>query len=700
MPTSSRTPVVLNVLTNQLNIVFPASWEKLLDRYTIWRYQLSPSQNTYRVKVDTKNFPARFTNDYKNTFDRPFFFFQFETPTAALYTLVRYGETPKPWLYRFGKAPLVEPEAIRSEVVHPRELKPHVILKLMLALCFFETRPDREQERRVCQSKFFLSVKLGRGGNSLTAVEIIPKVSGTFSGCVMTLTAASKKFVRVTEAKSLNYADVDGFYELFHSEGQTYLRQLRPNQVATFTGAMYYLPKKKYEPAKADWYVDGGNLHPNLWRQNRSYLVRHVQERLISFLNAFDFQASYAVESMKKLQLKEVNLPIKQLQPIQVIDNRLNNTDGLTEQYLQWLNSYQFPIGKKNGKKVTTPLAFKLVETATASTAQPLLVLNDAEKAAFGYDEGTDLEAGTPRLLTSERRPDPYQLLYGLLPDCTKQSLNVNLNKVGEYTSATDYLTYPLPAQVGQIEEEQDDSKDKDTNVTVAKNLGRNLEVCISELWLKWVIAERAGDLSANGALPHFSQWQSWGFMHCDTLLYTQDGQVRFEDLSTPPRRELRERFTDWAAIRDTYRTRTHKKEKDDDTSFRDAYFVLIGQGYVEIERTDVMAMPNWPALKAIKEQNSLLGPKTREALGVYAGGIWYNAESNKYIVSGYQSSNGREARGHHVYQLHSYGPVGESDITALLGLLTVTFVRKNQYTVLPYPFDLLRLYQELTQQV
>ena len=84
----------------------------------------------------------------------------------------------------------------------------------------------------------------------------------------------------------------------------------------------------------------------------------------------------------------------------------------------------------------------------------------------------------------------------------------------------------------------------------------------------------------------------------------------------------------------------------------------------------------------------------------MYAGGIWYQSEVQRYIVGGTQSSNAAEARGHHVYQIHQYSGIESAQLTTLLSLLTVTFVRRNQYTVWPYPFDLIRLYREVVESI
>ena len=84
------------VATNQLHIMPPTGdWAALLGKYSLWRYQLSDEQNRFRKFAD-KQFFSRFTNDYKNKFDQPFYFFTFEQPAAALYTLLPADAVPRP----------------------------------------------------------------------------------------------------------------------------------------------------------------------------------------------------------------------------------------------------------------------------------------------------------------------------------------------------------------------------------------------------------------------------------------------------------------------------------------------------------------------------------------------------------------------------------------------------------------------------
>lgn len=684
-----RPAAVLSVPTNQLHVEFPADWSRLSQRYTLWRYRLSERQNNHQRWAD-RRFYERFTNAYKNQFDRPFYFYTFDTPAAALYTLVPNGQHPEPWRYTFGNSAQDVPEEISAEIIAPDEVRPHVLLKLMVALCFYEASPN-DQERRVCQSKFFLRVKGKSGGNFLTVVEVKPTVEQEISPYPLTLTVEANLFAKVRSAEDKAYTATNTYYELLDSQGHTYFRQLRPSQVASFAGDLYQkkvLPGKK---AQADWHNDGDKLNADRYKESRSYLVWHVQQRLLTFLAGYDFRVTAAAEPMERQANRKELLPLQRFQAIQVLDNRLNKAGVNIDKYSVWLTNHVFQTSAG-----ATTLPFVLVEPAAIDATKPLLVLNDTDKSAFGY---TDDQAN---LLTEQGIEDPYQILYRKLPGVVKQSLNVNPNRAEDFTQPESYLTYSLAtATVSPTTEQQEDGDASPSDKAAAKELKgltRNLEVCVSELWLKWVISAQTDGLSTNN-LPFLAQLSDeWGFVTDNLLLYFQQGTMQFADLTTPAGKSLlKERFSAWSEIKRHFMDRTRKSSDKADVALRTAYFVLIGKETVEIERTAVMAMPNWSVIKPIKDADPTRSARTQQAIGVYAGGVWYNAQTNRYVVSGTESSAGKEAHGHHLYQLHTYAAIEPAHLATLVAMLTVTFVRKNRFTVLPYPFDLIRLQRELS---
>lgn len=708
MPKTQQAPKELVVPTNQLHIKLPPDYSKLLQAYSIWRYRLSPSQERYRrFQAKPGMFYPSFTNAYKDQIDRPFYFFTFDEPQASLYTLLPVGHTAKPWLYHFGNPNQVPAEEITAELVSPDELalQPPVLIKLLLAMCFYE-HSERERERRVCQSKFYLRVKGAANGKRLVAVEIKPQVDSEGDLHTLTVKVAATTFAKIDPAKVGTYAALGTYYELFASMGHTYLRQLRPSQVATFAGDVYKQAPAKNKRTTADWHHNGNKREPDKYRESRSYQVRHVQERLQGFLTAHGFGVELAEETMQRLRPQATPLPLNLLPIIEVVDNRLNRTDVPAARYVAWLNGRRFESGGK-----AFALSFALTAADQVSAAQPLLVLTDAGKEAF---VGQNWQPG---LLATAGYADPYQQLYAQLPEAVKQTMNVNLNEIAKFAVADDYLRYDFPApppkptatKIGETPTETDETRKQRTTATKQLNtLNLKADVCLTELWLKWVLAGKA-PVALAASLPLLNTLSDdWAFLTDDTLLYFKAGELAFAHVEEPAgKRILKERFMPWQDLKEHFMAcrpkYAHHKPGDEDEADKDirkAHFVLVGREVFELEHTETIAMPNWPVIRAIKAQNPEASAKRQEAIGVYAGGIWYQPQTQRYLVGGTQASNAAEARGHHLYQIHQYEGGASGQLPTLLSLLTVTFVRRNQYTVWPYPFDLIRLYREVAEPI
>ncbi len=450
----------------------------------------------------------------------------------------------------------------------------------------------------------------------------------------------------------------------------------------------------------ADWHHNGSKAEPDKYRESRSYQVRHVQERLHEFLGTYGFEVQLGEEPMQRLRPRPTPLPLHLLPTIQVLDNRLNRSGVPVAEYVQWLRSHGF----KSGKQVFS-LAFELVaEAQQVRPGQPLLVLTDATKEAFIQDR-------QPGLLAAAGYLDPYPGLYEQLPGIVKQTLNVNPNDLAKFALADSYLAYYLPAPPPAPSEEDAASSETDearkqrrTAAKQLKVLNLKADVCLTELWLKWVLAGRATAAPAT-CLPLLDTLSDeWAFLTDDTLLYFEQGQLTFAYVDEPAgKRVLKERFMPWQDLKQHFMARrpkyAHHKPDDDteaDKDIRKAHFVLVGREVFELERTETMAMPNWPVIQALRAQDATVSAKSQAAVGVYAGGIWYHEAARRYVVGGVDATKMAEARGHHFYQIHQYGDADAAQLPTLLSLLSVTFVRNNQFTVWPYPFDLIRLHREV----
>ena len=74
---------------------------------------------------------------------------------------------------------------------------------------------------------------------------------------------------------------------------------------------------------------------------------------------------------------------------------------------------------------------------------------------------------------------------------------------------------------------------------------------------------------------------------------------------------------------------------------------------------------------------------------------IWYDITTQSYSVGTPSSPNPSEPRAKKLRKLNFYKGKEAFDENLFLELLAVQFVRNKQYTVYPYPFDLIRLYCE-----
>ena len=93
------------------------------------------------------------------------------------------------------------------------------------------------------------------------------------------------------------------------------------------------------------------------------------------------------------------------------------------------------------------------------------------------------------------------------------------------------------------------------------RELALKLDVCLSELWLKWVIAGKAPAEAGSPALPLLHQLTNeWGFITNNWLLYFEQGALRFADLDTPQgKRLLKARFTSWSELKQRFLSRQLK---------------------------------------------------------------------------------------------------------------------------------------------
>lgn len=108
----------------------------------------------------------------------------------------------------------------------------------------------------------------------------------------------------------------------------------------------------------------------------------------------------------------------------------------------------------------------------------------------------------------------------------------------------------------------------------------------------------------------------------------------------------------------------------------------------------DITPIISWRRLwNVYKRIGKFLGPRQSDV--VYYQGMWYDPSDNSYMVGGSDGIEQKQARANAIrrFRVIASGKVGI--MPDMMELMAVGFVRLRQYTVVPYPFKLLRLYVE-----
>jgi hypothetical protein len=631
------------ISTNNFLISRKIDFKTLESEFRVLKYTLSEAQNNFRKFAD-KNFYARFTNNYKENFDIPFYYHLH----SGLYALAPKEGVVKKWFYTFSE----QEEIVVSEIAFDK-LELHVLMKLLVALFFFN---ESEQQRRVCQSRFFAVGK--SNGNRLVGVQFeLKQVNENDESTEFHIKSGAINFIKKDRSKiNPQYISTDSYYEKLVKEGMTYLRQLRPSKVSNFTGDVYTnnIPFK-VERARLDWHSD------SKYQETKSFLVHTFKERFKFFLTRYNIHIIEKEQEFTRLEKNENSyLPIDLLDTIKVFDNRLSRNIPI-ERYVNLFNSLY-----------ENRLRFEI--THNVNDANRLLVIHDCQAKDFFSDE-------SGKGVLSEGYTDPYKDLYLKFPDIPKQSIIINPHDGTDFENPINYLDYNF-------------FEDSDLELFRTK-----LEVCLNELLLKSVLH---GQFEAFRVLPFLSdnpQILEWGFISNKSLMYFVDGSLMFADLSTRAGKEtFASKFMRWSELLNVFKSRKpFLPEEELEDHISRSVFIVKGNNIIEIERLDEAVLPEMEKITELKADNPKKSARSRDAITVYSGGVWFNERESAYVVSGAHSMNWREPRAHHIYKIHQHQSENAIPLDIVVKLLCVKFVRNRQFTVYPFFFDLLRLNTEIS---
>lgn len=667
------------MILNTTNIVIEQAndlnYHKLAEKYLLIKYPV-PSSFT-SLRRNSQYAFARFHNAYKSQLDYPYYFWSWQ---LGLYVLFPINEKPQRLSLDFLNTS-VEPEHMSFE-----QIPLHVLLKLLVADYFYN---KIEQRDRICQSKFFV---FGKGrGKILTTVQLELRHDYTNSS-----SDGSKEFFLIPQARTLikqdkkhtnaDYVDYAIYYEQVIKDELIYYRQVKSDKVRewknTNTGYdLFAEPDKAARQnmnlgkAQLPWHKEKG------YEETRGFIAYKFQENFCKYLaQEYGIQTRPKQQEFKIIQplafskidgFSKTGLPVQELKVVYILDNRL-----IDKETGQTFNRQ--PLSKLIAllnNEYSNSLKVKFVELPEDQITddEDVLVIQDYQKHDFKVN---DEDEPVGFLAQNGYRDDPKVKLYVAHKNTVKQSISFNLN--GRPSKNADWKTY------------------FDYKLELSETIKNKLLVCFNELYLKRLTMK---DIQPS---PGFSLYfinkvkiDQYMFLYNQTLLYIRDKRFYFIDVAKDKNllhNKLTQYDVQYRELVQTFKKKYQYDEKTDEEleeKLSTTHFIL-GQGtIVEIEDTEERLLVNYKQIE--KQQFSNRSKK------VVAGaqGVSLSKDGGSYAVGSVEAAKPALPRASKMRRLDFYKGDSKNHKSNIAKMLTVQFVRNKQYTVYPYPFDLIRLFNE-----
>lgn len=334
----------------------------------------------------------------------------------------------------------------------------------------------------------------------------------------------------------------------YDKSGFVVFKQLSPDEVASHTGALFYLYSNRANKPHIHYH----NQSNTKIEPCRGHSLHKFIGKFMSWLTDKGVPVVQKTRDWEKLKLtgkSKKGIDLKQLDIIFLYDARWNITNNPVSEYQRSL------------QQMFSDIDWKIINELSEAENQPTLILQDAN--AEDYEEGN--------LLANEI--DPYHAIKSAHRQTPTQFINVNPNKPKDKADQPSYLSYPLV----ELQKASNGKESKDTD------WGRKFRVAILQLYMKNVVLN---NLSASQHLPLsgvLNQLIQFGYVRKRSY---QDGDSRvsigyraflqfendhliFSNLTTPderkPLEDLCERFGyDWYDIEEILIERRYKQDKDD----------------------------------------------------------------------------------------------------------------------------------------
>lgn len=441
-----------------------SSFKKFNEEVVIYKFAL-PS-----YIQDKYNEYAILHNWAKDNLNLPYYL---NIPSKKLYVLVPKGETVSELKY--------EDKPLASSVFtdYTATGQFHIVVKLLLAKYFELT------ENFVSNDKFFLHASVNKSKTWATVLKI--DVAHNYRN------ADAIEFSIKDEAnrlKNLSVEDYGKYYlkEIIYGQsirnGQTFFKQLKRKEIKEFQGLLFAKPKTGFVGNSKTKINYHSILDSSGHESSKAFLLERFTTKFLLFLNEYGIKSN-----SKELQLSKVEIE-KQRTGLDIKNFNISLIDG------------------RKVKKKKLEEIFKSNEEVSF-TDKNIADLKENDSCLFVMDYNK--EDFAERFKDEQ---DPYKTFKESLQHkgIAKQGICINENYFDDDASDTetnkeDYLTYE-----GLNE----------------KDLGRNLGICVTQLFLKRTLLNKNASL-----LPHNETLQTQCFCFRNHLLFAEGDNLEIEKFET-----------------------------------------------------------------------------------------------------------------------------------------------------------------------
>lgn len=563
--------------TTTLLLTRPAHYQGLAECYQLLRYEL-PRDLPYLI-TDKNELWGKMQNILQAQIEHPYRVFYYDKLDGkqkwVVYVLLsKQNEPPVVTMPISSDAPLP------WRRVSFEELDFHVLVKLLYVANMHGPHKGRFTGQGSC---YIHAKKKGKTAHICAEIVISEDVQTEAIDLVrqFKIEAHATLFFKREKYPSGELSRYPAFGRRTAPNGAVYFLQLSPDEIIQ--------AKSRKEPVFGQGPTKGGRT--TLDYLDLDDLDASTGKILSDFISDFRaFLAQFGIESEPKTRAfqlfeapkeKDLELDLTQLNPVGVFDHRKNKSLPLAD----FLKLFQ---------KICPKNTFVELD-CLHDQKRPVLILQDYQKDDFG----------NCNLFGNEE--DPYATLYKERWDIPKQSLMVNFPtkarlaaKQEKNLTVEEYLAYSLPDET---------------------QLKRNLEVCLSQLYLKTLVCLHEPLAGRLPVLPpefiYLRKFRNIPKLKIpfETMLYMKEDQLRFLDLRHLDQRmqavELCEHLgVDLIECMEQMIQKYKREGRPEDERVPPSYNVIIGPNlFIEVEDCKERVLYNYQEMTRRQDAVKIVFP-------------------------------------------------------------------------------------------